>query len=111
MSPIFQSRDVPPRGDISTFRERGSETFSPGMVGSRLVGLMAVLKGEINLFGLHNFGLSGLLVEDSVFEWFAFVEDGDLSLGVQADRHRSMAHGISRSMSLDLINSLLELEG
>ena len=92
MSLLRQSRDVPPRGDISTFfGERGSKALAPGVIGSGFVGIMG---NDIELLSVHNLRLLGLLVEDCVVQRFVFVEDGDLLLGIQADCYRGMAHGI-----------------
>ena len=75
------------------------------------MGFALVEKHLVDLLGLHDFGLFGLLVEDGVVQGFAFVEDGDIFLIIQANRYSSIAHGVGRVLGLDLIDNLVELQG
>ena len=62
------------------------------------------------MLGLNELSLFGLHVEDGVLEVFAFVEQRDLSLGIQADRDGRVPHGVGGTLRLDLINDFPELE-
>ena len=75
------------------------------------MGFALVLEGEVDLFGVYDFGLFGLLVKNGVIQWLALVEDGNVFLCVQADRDRRMSHGVSGALGLDLVDDLLKLEG
>lgn len=75
------------------------------------MGFALVLESEVDLFGMYDFGLFGLLVENGIAQWLALVEDGNVFLGVQADRDSRMSHGVSGALGLDLVGDLLELEG
>ena len=83
----------------------------PGMIGSGLVSLALIEEGLVDLFGLHDFGLFGLLVKNGVVQGFAFIEDGDVSLIIQADSHRRIAHGVGGALGLDLVDDLVKLQG
>jgi len=68
-----------------------------------------VLDSQVDLFGIDNFRLFGLLVKNRVVQGFALVEDRKLILSIHADRDCGVAHGIGRALGLDLINGLMEL--
>ena len=72
--------------------------------------LALVEEDLVDLFGGHDLGLFGLLVENGVVQGFAFVEQGDVPLAIQADRHSSMAHGVGGTFGLDLISEVSKLE-
>ena len=109
MSPNFQSRDVPPGGDISTFfRERGSKAITPGMIGGRFA---RVLNSLVDLLGIGNFRLFGLLVKNGVVQGFALVENGKLILRIQTNRYHRKAHGIRGTRGLDLVDGFAKLDG
>ena len=104
-----QSRDVTSREDSSTFfRERGSKAFASGMIGG---GFVRAMDDQVDLLGVDNFRLFGLLVEDGVVHRFAPVENCKVLLSIQTNRHSSMAHGISGTWRLDLVDRFAELEG
>src|SRR6266511_3431022 len=107
MSPIFQSRNGPfGRRDTSTFGEGCSKALVPGMIGSGLVRRQDV----VEIFGMHNLGLFGLLVENGVGQRLTFVEDRDILMHIQANGHDRLAHRISRTLGLDLIDHLFKLD-
>lgn len=63
------------------------------------------------MFGLDNFSLALLLVENGVGQRLAFVKDGDVSLRGLANRDLSFAQGIAGVGGLDLVDDLVVLEG
>ena len=87
MSPVFQSRNVTfwKGGGISTFGEGGREALAPGMIGTRNGWGSLFLERLVKVFGRHNLGLSGLLVEDGEGQRFAIIQDGDVLVGVETD--------------------------
>ena len=52
-----------------------------------------------------------LFVENSEFEGFGFIQDQDLSGCIFANRDPGISQGISRAVSLDLVDNLFELDG
>ena len=60
----------------------------PGVIwGGRLGGL----DGLVEQFGFNDFGLVGEFFEGGVGQGFVFVEDGDFSFGIFANRDLGMA--------------------
>ena len=78
------------------------------MIGGGFVGLS---HSSVELFGIDDLGLIGLSVEDSVIQGFAFIEDGEIILGIQANCDGSVAHSVSGVLGLDLVDCFAELEG
>ena len=70
-----------------------------------------VVEHLIDGFVVNNFSLSGLLVEDRILERFVLVDDLDVFLLINADGNWCAAHGIERTLRLDLVNNLVELDG
>ncbi len=64
----------------------------------------------VEIFGMHNLGLFGLLVENGVGQRLTFVEDRDILMHIQANGHDRLAHRISRTLGLDLIDHLFKLD-
>jgi len=75
------------------------------------VSLALIAQGKIDLLGGDDFGLAFLLVEEGVIQRFAFVENGNLSVLVLANGDRPFVEGVGRTIGLDLVDHLLELEG
>ena len=73
--------------------------------------LALIDKYLIDLFREYYLGLFGLLVKNGVVQEFAFIEDGDVVVCIQADRDSRFAHGIGGALSLDLVDDLFELQG
>lgn len=65
----------------------------------------------VYMFGLDHISLALLLVENGVIQRFAFVEDGDITLGILANRDLSFAQGIAGTCGLDLVDDLVVLNG
>ena len=63
------------------------------------------------MFVVNNFSLPGLLVEYGELKGFVVVEYLDVVLRINADGNRCAAHGVVRTLSLDLVNNLVELDG
>ncbi len=78
-------------GLLNGFATDAAAILTPGVIGSRLVGFPGFVEMGVDIFGQDNLGLAYLLAEDRVRQGIAFVEDGDLSLGVLADRDMSLA--------------------
>ena len=72
---------------------------------------MGLRDHRIELLGIDNLRLFGLSVEDGVVQRFALVEDGEVFLGIQANRDSCMAQGIGRALGLDLVDYFAKLEG
>ena len=68
-------------------------------------------KDLVDIFRGHNFRLFRLRVENGVRQRFAFVEEGEILLGILADGHDRLAHRIRGALGLDLVDELFELEG
>lgn len=66
---------------------------------------------RIELLGIDDLRLFGLFVEDGVIQWFAFVEDGEGFLGIQANRDGGMAQGIGGTFGLYLVDCFAKLDG
>ena len=64
----------------------------------------------IELLGIDDLRLFGLSVEDGVIQWFAFIEDGEVFLGIQANRDGGMAQGIGGAFGLDLVDRFAKLD-
>jgi hypothetical protein len=84
---------------------------SPGVVWPRFVGRRLDGQSTVKALGIDNFGLMFLLVEDSKFKRFGFVEDGHLASGIFTDFHGSIVQGIGGTVGVDLVDDFLELEG
>ena len=65
----------------------------------------------VDLLGVDNFRLFGLLVKDSVVQRFALVEDRQVVMPIQADSDSGVAQGIGWTFRLDLIDYLVKLDG
>jgi hypothetical protein len=65
----------------------------------------------VELLGIDNFRLFGLLVKNGVVQGFTFVGNGKLVLRIQTNCYSSMAHGIGGTLGLDLIDCFAKLEG
>ena len=65
----------------------------------------------IELLGIDNLRLFRLSVEDAVVQGVAFIEDGEVFLGIQANCDSCMAQGIGGALGLDLVDHLAELDG
>ena len=70
-----------------------------------------VAKSQIDVFGLDDFSLFGLFVENRVVQRFAFIVDGNIFVVIQADSDSCIPQGISGTFGLDLVDDFLELEG
>ena len=90
------------------FGEWGSKAFAPGVIRSRFVGFA---HKRIESLGIDDLRLFGLSVEDGVIQWFAFVEDGEVFLGIQANGDGGMAQGIGGAFGLDLVDRFTKLDG
>src|SRR6266542_1840288 len=108
MSLIFQSRNVPcgSRADSSTFGEGCGKGLAPGMIWGRLVWKQDV----VEIFGMHNLGLFSLLVENRKGQRLTFVADRDILVCVLANGYDRLAHRISGTLGLDLIDHLFKLD-
>ena len=69
------------------------------------------LKGKVDLLGIDDFRLFGLLMEDGVRKGFALVENGEVVVRIQTDCHNSMPQGIGGARGLDLVDCFAELDG
>ena len=84
---------------------------TPGMIGGRDGGGALFFEDAVEIFGVDNLGLVILFVEDAKFEWFGFVEQGNLASCVFANDDLGIAQGIGGALGLDLVDYLLELDG
>ena len=69
------------------------------------------MESPVNLLSRNHFSLLGLLVVNRVGQGVAIIQDGDLVLGIDTNSDEGIAQGIGWALGLDLVNSLLELEG
>jgi len=92
------------------YGEGRGKALAPGMIGGRLVRSGWGLKGLVELFGVNNVRLPGLLMEDGVLERLVLVEDGEVFVEVQTDGNRGVTHSIGGALGLDLIDDLVELD-
>ena len=67
----------------------------PGVVWGWFMGRPLVLKNTDDIFGIHDFSLVGLFVEDGIRQSLALVKQGDVPAGILANRHLGLAHGIA----------------
>src|SRR5215208_747505 len=113
MSPIFQSRNVTfwKGGGICTFGKGRSEALAPRMIRTGNGRHSLFVKCLVEMFGRDDLRLSGLLGVDGKGQRFAIIQDGDFFLGVEADGDEGIAQSIGRALGLDLVDSLVELEG
>ena len=75
------------------------------------MGFLLFLEMNIDGFASDDFSLAhGLLVE-GVVKAIAIVEDDNFSFCIFADSNLSMPHGVSRSLSLDLIDDIVVMHG
>ena len=81
------------------------------MIRSRFCGQTLGLESKVKLFGGHNLGLFDLLVINGIRQDFAVVQDRNHILVINTNGDLGVAPGIGRSLSLDLVDRLLELEG
>ena len=81
------------------------------MIRSRFCGQTLGLESKVKLFGGHNLGLFDLLVINGIRQDFAVVQDRNLILVINTNGDLGVAPGIGRSLSLDLVDDFLELEG
>jgi hypothetical protein len=82
--------------------------LTPGVIGSWWLGLLELL---IEGFGSHHFRLARGLLEEGIWEWLVFVEDGDFSFWVFTNGDLGVAQGIGWAVGLDLVDDLVELKG
>ena len=76
---------------LNGFATDAAAILTPGVIVGRLVRFPGFVEMGVDIFGQDNLGLAYLLAKDRVRQGIAFVEDGDLSLGVLADRDLSLA--------------------
>ena len=68
------------------------------------------MQDMVKVLGVDNFSLVFLIVKDSEFKGFGFVEKGHQAVGVFADGDLGIAQSISGAVGLDLVDDFLELE-
>jgi hypothetical protein len=78
-------------GLLNGFAADAAAILTPGVIVGRFVSFPGFVEMGVDVFGHDNLGLAYLLAKDRVMQGIAFVEDGDLSLGVLADRDLSLA--------------------
>jgi hypothetical protein len=59
------------------------------------MGRASVLKDTVHIFGIHDFSLVGLFVDDGIQQRFLFIKQGDVATGILANSHLGLAHGIA----------------
>lgn len=110
MSPIWQSRNVPAArgGDIGA-TEAGA-IVAPGMVRRRL-GAGAHFESGFHTFRHHHLRLLCLLMINFIRQRIAFVQNGDLLLGINTNSHAGVTQRIRWTFGLELINDRFKLDG
>ena len=77
------------------------------MIGAGFIRFALVL----DLLGSYDLCLEFLLSKDSVGEFGALVENGDLALIILVHRHLGMVQSIGGTIGLDLVHEVFELKG
>src|SRR5664280_1120398 len=95
----------PPEGTSLLCGSQYGIAAAPGMVLGRMPGF------SCHLFGGDHFCLVFLLLEDGVGEFITLIENADLALIILTNRHLGLMERIRRTIGLDLIDHVLELEG
>ena len=83
------------------------------MIGSGFVwnGRRFRLEGFVEIFCQNHLGLLCLLMKNIVGQRLVFVKQGNVLLGIHANRHSRIAHGLGGARGLNLIDHIVKLHG